>query len=277
LDLLSLAIFALALAIGGCISGFLAGLLGVGGGIVVVPVLFQVLTTLGIDADVAAKIAVGTSLATIVPTGIQSVRAHWSRGAVDVPLLRWWMGFVAAGVIVGILIAGAVPGIVLTTVFAVVATIVAIYMLATPEGVHLLEQLPPRPVQSIFAFTIGTISTLMGIGGGTLSVPILSLCNYPVRRAVGTASVIGLVIAVPGAIGFVANGWAAPGLPAFSFGYVNILAFALIAGTSVFLAPLGARVAHTIPPRWLRRAFGFFLAITAARMMFAVITAFFFA
>lgn len=272
MDIVSITLFGLALTAGGCLSGFLAGLLGVGGGIVVVPVLFQILTTLGIDADLAAKMAVGTSLATIIPTGIQSTRAHWAKGAVDTSLLRWWIGFVAIGVLIGVLVAGAFPGIVLTTVFAVVATIVALYMLVTPEGVHLLKVLPPRPFQSLLAVAIGTISTLMGIGGGTLTVPVLSLCNYPVRRAVGTASVIGLVIAIPGMLGFVFNGWSVPGLPMLSLGYVNLLAFILIAITSVVFAPLGARVAHTIEPKWLRRAFGVFLAITAARMIYAVVT-----
>ena len=272
MDIVSIALFGLALVAGGCLSGFLAGLLGVGGGIVVVPVLFQILTMLGIDADLAAKMSVGTSLATIIPTGIQSVKAHRAKGAVDTSLLRWWIGFVAIGVMICVLIASVFPGIVLTSVFAVVATIVALYMLATPEGVHLLQSLPPRPVQSLLAVAIGTVSTLMGIGGGTLTVPVLSLCNYPVRRAVGTASVIGLVIAIPGTLGFVFNGWSVPGLPVLSLGYVNVLAFVLIATTSVFFAPLGARVAHAIEPKWLRRAFGIFLAITAARMVYAVVT-----
>ena len=117
------------------------------------------------------------------------------------------------------------------------------------------------------AVLIGTISTLMGIGGGTLTVPILSLFAYPVRRAVGTASVVGLIIALPGALGFVINGWGAAGLPPFSIGYVNGVGFILIACTSMFFAPLGAKVAHTIDPRWLRRLFGLFLAITSAKML----------
>lgn len=235
------------------------------------PVLYHTLTVLGIDPEASAKLAVGTSLATIVPTAIQSARAHHAKGAVDTALLKWWWPFIGAGVALGVLVAGVFSGFVLTGIFAAVAGIVAIYMLAVPEGTHIAGALPPRPVQGLIATLVGIISTLMGIGGGTLTVPILSLFSYPVRRAVGTASVIGLVIAVPGAAGFVYNGWRADGLPPFSLGYVNWVGFLLIAATSIFLAPLGARVAHAIPQKWLRRAFGLFLAITAARMLFAVI------
>ena len=263
----SLLPFVLGLAVTGCISGFLAGLLGVGGGIVVVPVLYIVLAAFDVDADLIPYIAVGTSLATIIPTSFQSIRAHRARGAVDGALLKWWGPFVALGVIFGVLIAGWADGELLTLVFGIVAVIVAAHMLLTPEGTHLSDGLPSRPLQTVLAVLIGTISTLMGIGGGTLTVPILSLFAYPVRRAVGTASVVGLIIALPGALGFVINGWGAAGLPPFSIGYVNGVGFILIACTSMFFAPLGAKVAHTIDPRWLRRLFGLFLAITSAKML----------
>ncbi|GGA93868.1 UPF0721 transmembrane protein [Brucella endophytica] len=259
--------FALGLALVGCFSGFLAGLLGVGGGIVVVPVLYHVLAAFDVDVALRAHIAVGTSLATIIPTSIQSIKAHYARGAVDTALLKWWAFFVASGVLIGVILAGISPGALLTAVFGVVAALVAMHMLLTPEGMHLMKSLPAKPFQGLMATIIGGISTLMGIGGGTLTVPTLSLCNYPVRRAVGTASVIGLIIALPGAIGFVINGWNASGLPPFSWGYVNGAGFIAIALTSMFFAPLGARAAHTIDPRWLRRLFGIFLAITSVKML----------
>ncbi|MDB5612718.1 MAG: hypothetical protein JWQ22_371 [Devosia sp.] len=259
--------FALGLAAVGCVSGFMAGLLGVGGGIVVVPVLYHVLAAFGVDAELRAFIAVGTSLATIIPTSIQSIKAHKARGAVDFDLLKWWGPFVGVGVIIGILLAAIFSGAVLTAIFGVVAAIVALHMLLTPEGVYLRDGVPAKPLQAVMATAIGTISTLMGIGGGTLTVPTLSLCNYPVRRAVGTASVIGLIIALPGTIGFVINGWSAEGLPPFSLGYVNLAGFVAIALTSMFFAPLGAKAAHAMNPKWLKRLFGVFLAVTSAKML----------
>ena len=262
--------FAVGLALVGCFSGFLAGLLGVGGGIVVVPVLYHVLAAFDVDVALRAHISVGTSLATIIPTSFQSIKAHHARGAVGTALLKWWAPFVGLGVLIGVVLAGVSPGALLTAVFGVVAALVALHMLLTPEGMHLMKSLPAKPFQALMATIIGMISTLMGIGGGTLTVPTLSLCNYPVRRAVGTASVIGLIIALPGAIGFVINGWHASGLPPFSLGYVNGAGFVAIALTSMLLAPLGARTAHTIDPRWLRRLFGIFLAITSVKMLFDV-------
>jgi uncharacterized membrane protein YfcA len=266
-SLVFLAPFAFGLALVGCFSGFLAGLLGVGGGIVVVPVLYHVLAAFGVDADLRAHIAVGTSLATIIPTSFQSIKAHRARGAVDTQLLKLWGPFVGLGVLFGVVLAGIFSGAVLTAVFGVVAAIVALHMLLTPEGMHLSDGVPAKPIQAFMASIIGSVSTLMGIGGGTLTVPTLSLCNYPVRRAVGTASVIGLIIAVPGTIGFVANGWHVPDLPPFSLGYVNVAGFIAIATTSMFFAPLGAKAAHTMDPKWLRKLFGIFLAITSAKML----------
>lgn len=259
--------FTVVLGLVGCVSGFLAGLLGVGGGIIVVPVLFHVLAAFDVDPALRAHIAVGTSLATIIPTSFQSIRAHRARGAVDFALLRFWGPFVGLGVLIGVAISGAVPGAVLTLVFGVVAAIVALYMLTTPEGWHPFAALPRRPAQGALATGIGTISTLMGIGGGTLTVPVLSVFSYPVRRAVGTASVVGLIIAVPGTLGYVLNGWGRAGLPPFSLGYVNLAGVAAIVVTSMWFAPIGARAAHSIDPSHLRKAFGVFLALTSIKML----------
>jgi uncharacterized membrane protein YfcA len=262
-----LLLFALGLLLTGCLSGFLAGLLGVGGGIVVVPVLYIVLAAFDVDSDLIPFIAVGTSLATIIPTSIQSFRAHHARGSVDMALLKWWGPFVAAGVVLGVTIAAWADGEVLTLVFAAVAFLVAGYMLFSPEGAHVAPRLPGRPIQAVLATMIGTISSLMGIGGGTLTVPVLSLASYPVRRAVGTASVVGLIIAIPGALGFIINGWGKADLPPFSLGHVNLAGFVLIAASSMLFAPLGARTAHALEPKWLRRLFGVFLAVTSIKMM----------
>lgn len=267
-DTLSLiAIFTFVLALVGCFSGFLAGLLGVGGGIVVVPVLYHVLAAFDVDIALRAHIAVGTSLATIIPTSIQSIRTHHARGAVDEDLLKGWAPFVALGVLFGIVISAYASGPVLTAIFGVVAAFVALYMLFTREGWHPIAGLPGMPGQAGMATAIGAISTLMGIGGGTLTVPALSICSYPVRRAVGTASVVGLIIALPGAAGYVLNGWGKTGLPPFSLGYVNLAGLIAIIPTSMLFAPLGARAAHTIEPRTLRILFGVFLAITSIKML----------
>ncbi|PRD41771.1 hypothetical protein C5748_20150 [Phyllobacterium phragmitis] len=260
--------FALVLGLVGCVSGFLAGLLGVGGGIVVVPVLYHVLGVFDVDPALRAHIAVGTSLATIIPTSIQSIRAHKAKGAVDADLLKLWSPFVAIGVVIGVVIAAYASGPILTAVFAVVAAVVALYMLFTREGWHPFKGLPRRAGQAGMATAIGTISTLMGIGGGTLTVPALSIFSYPVRRAVGTASVVGLIIALPGTIGYIINGWGKAGLPVFSLGYVNLGGLVAIVFTSMWFAPLGARTAHSVEPRTLRMLFGIFLTITSAKMMF---------
>ncbi|ANH08328.1 sulfite exporter TauE/SafE family protein [Shinella sp. HZN7] len=259
--------FALVLGLVGCVSGFLAGLLGVGGGIIVVPVLYHVLAFFEVDPALRAHIAVGTSLATIIPTSFQSIRAHRARGAVDTDLLKLWGPFVAVGVMIGVLIAAYAPGETLTAIFGFVAAIVAAYMLFTREGWHPIGSLPAKPGQAAMATGIGTISTLMGIGGGTLTVPTLSICSYPVRRAVGTASVIGLIIALPGTLGYIVNGWGKEGLPVYSLGYVNIAGMVAIMLTSMWFAPLGARTAHTIEPGTLRKLFGIFLALTSAKMI----------
>lgn len=259
--------FALVLGLVGCVSGFLAGLLGVGGGIIVVPVLYHVLAFFDVDPALRAHIAVGTSLATIIPTSFQSIRAHKARGAVDGNLLRLWAPFVAVGVLIGVLIAAYAPGKALTAVFGVVAATVSAYMLFTREGWHPISALPAKPGQAAMATGIGTISTLMGIGGGTLTVPTLSIFSFPVRRAVGTASVIGLIIALPGTLGYVVNGWGKDGLPVYSLGYVNLAGMVAIVFTSMWLAPLGARAAHTIEPNLLRKLFGIFLAVTSTKMM----------
>ena len=262
---------ALALAAVGCVSGFLAGLLGIGGGIVVVPALYFVLTAFNIGHELQPHVAVGTSLATIIPTSILSMRTHYAKGAVDQELLRRWALWIGPGVVAGIAIAASVKGVVLTVIFGTVAAIVSLHMALTPEGTHLFAELPGAPVLQALGFGIGGLSTLMGIGGGTLSVPVLSLCNYPTRRAVGTASVIGLIIAVPGTLGFIWSGWSAGGLPPISLGYVWLIGFALIVPSSIVLAPYGARTAHAINVFWLRKSFAFFLGLTAAKMLYGVL------
>lgn len=271
-DIAFLVLLAAMLLAVGLAAGVLAGLLGVGGGIVIVPALYHVLGLVGIDEGVKMHLAVGTSLATIIPTSIASTRAHLRKDAVDLALLRSWGPAIAVGVIVGAALTGFVRGEVLTAVFAVVALAVALHMAFSPERLRMADRLPGGAVRAGMGALIGLFSTMMGIGGGTLTVPTLVLCNYPIRRAVGTAAAIGLIIAVPGTIGAVVNGWGVRGLPPLSLGYVSLLGLVLIVPATMLTAPLGARLAHTIRTRALRLAFALFLGITSVRMFHGLLT-----
>ncbi|MTH99789.1 sulfite exporter TauE/SafE family protein [Roseibium sp. RKSG952] len=270
LSFLSLGLLALALVATGVVAGIVAGLLGVGGGIVIVPVLYYMFTALKIDPSVLMHVAVGTSLATILATGTSSARAHWKRGSVDMDLLKTWWWAIAIGVIAGASLAGNLSSGALTAVFAVVALVVAANMLFRKEGAALAQKLPGSPFKEIIGALIGGISVMMGIGGGTLGVPALTLFNYPIREAVGTSAAIGLIIAVPGTFLSVYFGWGAAGLPPFSLGYVNLIGFLLIIPASTLSAPLGARIAHTIDPSKLKLVFALFLGITGVRMLYGV-------
>lgn len=261
----------LALAATGIVAGLIAGLLGVGGGIVVVPVLFQLMTMLDVEAGVRMHVAVGSSLAIIIPTAISSARSHYRRGAVDMALLRQWWPWILLGVLVGAALARVLGGDALAIVFAVVAVLVAVRMAGLGQNLILGQELPGHPVRGLMAATIGCISTLMGIGGGTLTVPALSLYNFDIRRAVGTAAAVGLIIALPGALGFAAAGLGVAGTPPFSLGYVNLLAVVLIFPLTSTFAPLGARLAHSIPRRGLQLAFAGFLALVAGRLIFGAL------
>jgi len=262
--------FIAALLFTGAIAGILAGLLGVGGGIVIVPVLFLLFPLLGVGEDVTMHLAVGTSLATIIPTSIMSARAHYIRGGVDVDLLKSWAPAIFLGAIIGGYLGGSAEGSVLTLIFAVIAIVVAANMAFRKEGYSLADSLPTGFLRSVMGVFIGGFSVVMGIGGGTLSVPILTLFSYPVRRAVGTASAIGLIIALPGTITFILSGHGVPNLPWGSFGYLNILGFLSIVPATMITAPIGAKIAHSIDPSRLRLAFAFFLFLTSMRMLYVV-------
>ena len=250
----------------GAVAGLLAGLLGVGGGIVIVPVLFHLFGLLNLPIETAMHMAIGTSLATIVPTSIFSMRAHFKKGTVDVDLLKVWAVWALIGAMIGTAIAGQFKGWVLTAIFAVIASLVALNMVSR-DGLKVADHLPgARSANAVLSFFIGGFSVTMGIGGGTLTVPVLSAFNYPIHRAVGTAAALGLPIAIPGVIGFAIAGWGIEERPPFSIGYVNIIGFLLIFPMSSLMAPYGARLAHVLNRVWLRRAFALFLGVTAVRM-----------
>ena len=270
-DMSELVILAIAMLATGIAGGVIAGLLGVGGGIVIVPVLEFVLELLGFSADIRMHVAVATSLAVIVPTSISSARAHHRRGAVDIDLAKRWTPFIVVGAAIGIVIASRVGGPVLTGVFGAVALLVAIKMVLPLDQKTLATEVPRGPATALIPTSIGTISTMMGIGGGSMTVPVLTLMSEPIHKAVGTSALFGLVIAIPGAIGFVYAGWGNELLPAGSLGFVNMIGFAFIAPTTVLAAPLGARLAHALSRRHLSLLFGLFLLLISVRMIWQTI------
>lgn len=255
-----------ALAGAGIAGGLLAGLLGVGGGIVIVPALDFALQAGGVPPSTALHLAVGTSMATIVPTAVSSARSHARRGAVDFTVARRWAPAIVLGAFGGSLAAGWLDARVLAAVFGVVALAAALKMLLPLDGVVLRESLPGGVGGFALPAGIGAVSALMGIGGGTLSVPAMTLCGQPVHRAVGTAALLGLWIALPATLGYLFAP-ADPGArPPLTVGYVSLLGFALIAPLTWLVAPLGARLAHSLDRRRLGMAFGVFLLAVAVRM-----------
>ena len=264
--------FILAMIGAGIAGGLVAGLLGVGGGIVIVPVLYFVLSALGVHPDVGIKVAVATSLATIMITSLSSARSHAKRDAVDYALLKSWGIPIVLGVISGTVLASYVRGWVMTAIFAVVALLVALNMLFRGKGAKIMDEFPNGGVKLGSGYIVGLISSMMGIGGGTLSVPILTAFGFEIRRAVGTAAAIGFLIAIPGTIGYVIAGWSTPNLPYGSIGYVNLIAFISLVPLTALFAPVGARIAHTIPQNLLRYAFSAFLFVTSARMFWDLLS-----
>jgi uncharacterized membrane protein YfcA len=261
-------LLAVAMLITGGVGGILAGLLGIGGGIVIVPVMEAALTYLGIDEAIRMHVAVATSLATIVPTSIASSRAHHRRKSVDLELVRRWALFVLLGALAGAVIASQVHSNVLSMIFAVVALIVAVKMMLPLEGRTIAGDVPKGVLVAAIPTAIGAVSSMMGIGGGTLSVAVLTLFNQPIHRAVGTAALFGLAISLPGTVGFMISGFDDPRLPPGSIGYVNLIGFALISPMTFLAAPLGAAIAHRLSRRHLSLLFGLFLVIVAARMFY---------
>ncbi len=241
-------------------------MLGVGGGIVIVPALEIALQAVGVDAQVRMHIAVGTSLATIIPTSISSAAAHYRRASIDFAVVRFWSPWIFLGAIAGAVIAAQVSGRALYAVFAIVATLVAINMLRPAQEKTIWNEVPRSAAGASIPAGIGVVSTLMGIGGGSMSVPAMTLMSRPVHKAVGTSALLGLVIAVPAAVGYVIAGWRNELLPSWSLGYVSLVGFALIAPTTVLFAPVGARIAHALSRRRLSRLFGLFLFVVAIRM-----------
>lgn len=263
--------FAVALAGAGVVAGFLAGLFGIGGGAILVPVFYQVFGLLGIDEAVRMHLAIGTSLAVIVPTSIRSVLSHKLRGAVDLELLKSWIIPVPLGVVAASVIAASVSSGGLRAIFAIIAIVVGLRMLLNRDSWRLGEDLPPNPLRAIVGVVLGLLSALMGIGGGVLNNTFMTLFGRPVHQAVATSAGVGVLISIPGLIGYVWAGWGAAGLPPFSTGYVNWVAVALIIPITLLIAPLGVRLAHALDKRQLEIGFGVFMLLIAARFFYSLI------
>jgi len=253
----------------GVVAGILAGLLGIGGGVVIVPVLFWIL---GANAEIPAAhlmhIALGTSLATIVITSLSSILAHHRRGAVQWPIVWKLAPSLVIGTLLGAVIADALPSDGLRLFFAVFILLVSV-QLGLDIQVSPHRQVPGKSGLGIAGLVIGKLSALVGIGGGTLTVPFLLWCNVPIRHAVATSAAGGFPIAVAGTMGFMATGWYVGDLPAWSSGYIYWPAFVAIAPVSLLFAPLGAKLAHTLPVDLLKRFFAVYLAVVGVNMLLA--------
>lgn len=264
-----LAFAAAAIAVG-AVAGVLAGVFGIGGGAVMVPVFYQALGAIGIDESVRMHIAVGTSLAIIVPTSLRSFQAHYRRNAVDMALLRSFLIPVPAGVVLASLVAAAISSAELRAIFACIAILVAIRLIFNRERWRIGTEIPGNPVRAIVGLVLGFLSTLMGIGGGVLNNTFMTVFGRPMHQAVATSSGVGVLISVPGMLGYVWAGWGDPNLPVGSTGFVNWIAVALIIPVTMLAAPLGVRVAHAVSKRQLEIGFGLFLLIVAARFFYSL-------
>ena len=257
----------LALVATGVFAGILAGLLGVGGGIVIVPVLFFLFQSFGVSPESAMLVATATSLATIVPTSISSIRSHNKKGNVDFELLKRWSVFILIGVLAGSWLVTRVEGTLLTILFGVIATLSALNMLFRTGKSALYPKLPNTAGQTVMGSCIGFFSAMVGIGGGTISVPLLTLYNYPTHKAIGTAAAIGLIISLPGALTMMILGSTPIDAPAGTFGLVNLFGFICIVPLTVIFAPVGASLAAKLDAAKLKKIFALVLLFTGLRML----------
>lgn len=257
----------IALGLTGIFAGILAGLLGVGGGIVIVPVLYFVFQHLGTSPASAMAIATATSLMTIIPTSLSSIRAHNQKGNIDWPLVKRWSPFMLVGVVLGSLLVTRVDGQVFAALFGVIAVLVSLNMLFRASAPPAAQSLPGTPAQGVIASSIGFFSVMIGIGGGTLGVPTLSAFNTAAHRAVGTAAAFGLLIALPGALTMLLTGQRPIDAPDGTWGMINWLGFICIVPLTVVFAPVGASLGAKLDAAKLKQVFAVVLAITGVRML----------
>ena len=260
------------LLVSGGLTGILAGLFGVGGGALMVPVLFEAFGFLGVADSVRMQLAVGTSLAIIIPTSLRSYYGHFSRGAVDTTLLRSWALPIIFGVVLGVVIARYTEPVVMQIVFIAVAGINAIKLISGTTRWNIADDLPKGLLLRSYGGMIGLLSSLMGIGGGQIANIIMTLHGRAIHQAVATSAGIGVLISVPGAIGYVLAGWGRGDLPVDAIGFVSLLGVALFLPTTFLTANLGVRLAHRLSRRNLEIAFGVFLACVSLRFVFVILS-----
>ncbi|KUF09035.1 sulfite exporter TauE/SafE family protein [Pseudoponticoccus marisrubri] len=246
-------------------AGVLAGLFGVGGGIILVPVFFFVFQGLGFDGPQIMQVCLATSLASIIVTSIRSVHAHNKRGAVDWEILKRWAPGIAAGAVLGVLVAAGLRTAALAVIFGVLATLVGLYLALGRPHWRLGTEMPGGVTRAVLSPAVGFLSVLMGIGGGSFGVPLMTLYSVPMHRAVATAAGFGLLIAVPSVLGFLMVSIAEA--PPLTVGAVNLPALVIAVSMTLLTTPLGARLAHALPALTLRRIFAVFILIVAANML----------
>jgi uncharacterized membrane protein YfcA len=271
---------ALMLVAVGALSGFFAGIFGIGGGAILVPVFYECFRLAGVPLEVRMPLCIGTSLAIIIPTSISSFRAHYARGAVDMEILKFWWLPVVIGVVAGSVTARYAPERLFKIVFVCVAWSAATRLLLARDHWKFGDDVPTGFLMRIYGFFIGLLSTLMGVGGGLFANLLMTFYGRPIHQAVATSSALAVLISIPGAIGYVYAGWpaaarfpdvAALQLP-FAIGYVSLIGALLVMPTSLLTAPLGVRVAHAMSKRNLELAFGCYLFIVGGRFVISLLS-----
>jgi len=280
IDLAGIVELALLLVAVGALAGFLAGLFGIGGGAILVPVFYECFRLAGVPLEVRMPLCIGTSLAIIIPTSISSFRAHYARGAVDMPLLKSWLLPIVVGVIVGGVTARYAPERLFKIVFVCVAWTAAARLILARDNWKLGEVFPTGLLMKFYGLVVGLLSTLMGIGGGLFLNLLMTFYGRPIHQAVATSSALAVLVSIPGALGYVFAGWPAaahyPDVAAlqwpFALGYVSLIGAVLVMPTSLLVAPLGVRVAHAMSKRTLELAFGCYLFIVGSRFVFSLVS-----
>jgi len=266
-----LILLAIALVGAGVATGFLAGLLGVGGGAIITPVLYEVFSFLGVNSTVRMHLAVGTSLAIMAPTTLRAFMAHKARGGVDMPAFKRLAPAIVAGVVLGAAVARYAPGTALKWLWVTFATLMSLKLLLGRDDWRLGDDLPKSRLIELYGMFVGAVSTLLSVGGGAFVTMLLTLYGRSIRAAVGTSAGIGTLITLPGALGLMWAGWGQAGLPPVSIGYVSLIGAALMIPTSVLAAPLGARVSHGISRRALELAFAALLATAGLNFLASLV------
>lgn len=264
-DLMTLLPMLVLMLVTGAVAGLVAGLLGVGGGIVLVPAYYYIFVGLGYDSPGVMRICLATSLATIIVTSARSVLAHHRKGAVDWQILRQWAPGIAIGSLIGVLVVAWLRTGALQAIFGLLALTVSVYMALGRDHWRLGPQMPRLAVRAPLSAVVGFLSVLMGIGGGSFGVPLMSLYSVPIHRAVATAAGFGITIALPSAVAFLLV--PVPGAPPLTVGAINMPTFLLTIAMTLITAPMGAALAHRMNPKPLKRVFAVFLAIVALNMI----------